>query len=391
MPSRSHLGNKTITYQIQVIDTPSRLEGFISQWNNFVKTSNNIHFYQDIERLRLSESTNQNTHGFRIIVLLLDKEIHCIAPLIREPNRFPIKFGIFTLAAVSCLRYKLPAGKLLFSKHADRRQCIKKLLSLPRSNINGINCLFIEEMLLSDARVLSKHMKGYRLRQLNLPAQGTWRLEINGAFDEYFMRLSSKKRSEMRRRVRKLDAATNSWRIKCIDKPHDVAELKSAQAFVYSRCWKASGLDQLRTGLGQEYLKETALRSWLRGYVLYCDEKPCAYSINFQYRGIFYGQEIAYDKNRKNLNLGTILIQETIKDLYQKNPPKIMDFGFGDNQQKRLFCTDSRLASSTYLVRRFTLASVLIELQFWLSKLYRQCYQLLSLINLDKKIKRKYK
>ncbi len=389
MFSHNYPPDHSTDYRVEIIDTETSLEDFVSRWVQFTNTSNNIHFYQDLERIQISQSTNQNTQGFRIIVLLKNNDIHCIAPLIREPQKFPVKFGSITLATIKCRRYKLPAGKLLFSEHADRLQCIRRILSLPRSTMEGINCLFIEEMLMSDAELLSRNLRGYRLKHMNHPPQSIWRLEIKGTFEHYLMRLNSKKRSEMRRRTRKLDSATDSWNIKCIDKASDVAELLFAQAYVYDRCWKSSGLDQLRTGLGQRYLEEVASRGWLRSYILYCDNIPCAYSINFQYRDIFYGQEMAYDEDKSQLGVGNVLVQETIKDLHQNNSPKFMDFGFGDNPQKKLFCTQSILASDTYLVRQFSLSCVLIEIQFLLSRLYHQFHQLAVLMNLDRKLKKK--
>ncbi len=246
-------------------------------------------------------------------------------------------------------------------------------------------------MLVDDAKAIDGQLSGYKIRLLNQPPQGIWELKLGANYKQFLATLNSKTRKDFRRKIRRFEAAFNHWEIKKLSTREDVAELISAQQYVYQRSWKSSTREVSRKGVlsfSATYLQHIASRGWLRGYVLYCNEIPTAYSINFQYRNYFYGQEMAYDKHYSKLTPGTVLVHEIIKDLHQVNPPKIMNFGFGDSVLKKQFCQQKKLASDAYLVRRFTFASGIIEIQYLLSKLYHRFHRACLLMNIDSRLRK---
>ena len=387
----TNASDTTNDYKTEVIETPAALEAFIPEWHYFTKSQSQIHFSQDIERIFLEQQANNAAHGFRIIVLRKSGAIQCIATLIREPERMALQLGILTLGKVRCLRYRLPGGQLLFSSDAHQKHCIEHLLSMAKTREYRLNCVFVEEMLTHHAQALSGNLKGFKLRQMNYPPQGVWDLKISGSYDQFLSNLNKKVRNEIRRKIRKMDAAKTSWEVKRLVRSEDVAELMTAQQYVSSRSWKVKHLAPSRKAsqkTNQQYLQAIADLGWLRGYVLYCNGVPRAYSINFQYHNVFYGHEMAYDKNYRQLSPGSVMVYEIIKDLHQERPPEVMSFGFGNSALKKQFCKRSALASDTYLVRRFTFASGIINTQYWLSKLYYHFHQMCILINIDSRLRK---
>ncbi len=97
-------------YKTDVLATLADLQAFIAEWRTALKSLVDIHFYQDLEQILISYQHNQKHQHFCIIVVRLDGQIQCIAPLIREPEKLTLKLGLIKLAKVKCPRFKLKSG-----------------------------------------------------------------------------------------------------------------------------------------------------------------------------------------------------------------------------------------------------------------------------------------
>lgn len=393
MLTRFQRNRSQTDYAIEVLDSICLLDAFLTEWHATEASLENIHFYQNLEQILIRSRYSRRDLKFRIIVLRLEHQIHCIAPLIEEPRLLPLKLGTLKLAKLPCKRFKLPTGRVIFTEIANAPRCIQQLISLP-SSIIGANCLFLEELRLDEAEAVQNLRSRYTLRQINHSPQGIWVVKIEAEYDQFLATLSSKTRNEIRRKFRRFTEAATSWELKTIHRPEQIAEFVYAQQYVYQRSWKSNTQEPSRKNslsFNVEYLQHIAERGWLRCYVLYCDETPAAYSINFQYKTQFYGQEMAYDKHLGRLAPGLVLLQQVIKDLHQVNSPTTMNLGFGDSVLKKQICPPGKLASNAYLVRRFTFASGVIEIQYGLSKIYHRFRQISQWMNVDTRLRKMLK
>jgi hypothetical protein len=82
-------------------------------------------------------------------------------------------------------------------------------------------------------------------------------------------------------------------------------------------------------------------RGWFRAYVLYLDAEPIAYRSGFVYRGRFTGSKTGYDPTYRSDRVGTYLLVRLIDDLSTDNAVHILDFGYGDSEEKRRFSSSS--------------------------------------------------
>jgi hypothetical protein len=80
----------------------------------------------------------------------------------------------------------------------------------------------------------------------------------------------------------------------------------------------------------------TAKKGWLRAYVLYVGDKPCAFWIGTLYEGTFYSNFMGYDPSYEKYSPGTFLLMRVMENLCIDKVGSI-DFGHGDASYKERF------------------------------------------------------
>ena len=95
-----------------------------------------------------------------------------------------------------------------------------------------------------------------------------------------------------------------------------------------------------------------AQKGWLRGYVLYIGDRPCAFWIGMLYEKTFVSEYLGYDPEFRQYSPGMFLIMNVIEGFCaQKNGDivKELDFGLGHAEYKAALCTKVWLESSLYI------------------------------------------
>ena len=99
-------------------------------------------------------------------------------------------------------------------------------------------------------------------------------------------------------------------------------------------------------------LRFEAERGWLRAYVLYLSDRPCAFWVGRLYRNAFHSEFMGYDPCYSRYSPGMFLIMRVLEDLCGGNgSEKIeeVDFGLGDAQYKEVLGNREWLDTSLYL------------------------------------------
>ncbi len=84
-----------------------------------------------------------------------------------------------------------------------------------------------------------------------------------------------------------------------------------------------------RLGLGRR-------EGWLRGMVLFVNDKPCAFWIGSVYKGVFYSEATGYDPDFRKYEVGTQVFLKLVESLCREGVAEI-DFGLGDALYKQRF------------------------------------------------------
>lgn len=79
-----------------------------------------------------------------------------------------------------------------------------------------------------------------------------------------------------------------------------------------------------------------AERGWLRAYILYVADKPCAFWMGSLYGTVFYSGDVGYDPAYKKYELGKQLLVKVLEDLCRQSVKEV-DFGLGDAEWKQRF------------------------------------------------------
>lgn len=175
-------------------------------------------------------------------------------------------------------------------------------------------------------------------------------LRLPATFDGFMANRSQKHRYWLKRLHRVLDREFNKqWRIQryClpIESRKFVEDADSVARMTYQR----------RLGTGFRWDKEAELRvdldaqrGRLRGYVLFIKDEPKAFWYCSVYNHTLYLEATAYDPDYRSYELGTILLMKVFED-HCGTDIEIVDFGLGDADYKKRFCSDSFKEKSVFL------------------------------------------
>jgi CelD/BcsL family acetyltransferase involved in cellulose biosynthesis len=178
---------------------------------------------------------------------------------------------------------------------------------------------------------------------------------LPATFDAYLAKFKQKKRYNLRRQVKQLQAhGDGDLRLMRIDAPDQVpAFLQGAEA-VTTHSWQERWIGRRIDQSAARCVKFTDLarQGLLRSYLLVCGGAPCAFVVGYQYRGVFHYVEIGYDQRFASFSPGTVLLYLLLEDLFRHNRPGVVNFGIGDSAYKREFGNSEGEDASILVLRR---------------------------------------
>ncbi len=179
-------------------------------------------------------------------------------------------------------------------------------------------------------------------------------LRLEGDFEDYITKFSSKHRKNLKRTVRLFEEqAPGEIELVRIKRPDEVSSFIE-QAVEISRKtyqWKLLGLGLRSPEAINQYLTFMAHQGWLRAYLLKCKGSACAFVVGFQYRSHYYLNDMGYDPAWRDFSVGKILQLMLIEDLFKFDRPAVYDLGeYGAHKEE--FGTESHLQGKLFLFRR---------------------------------------
>jgi hypothetical protein len=186
--------------------------------------------------------------------------------------------------------------------------------------------------------------------------QGTMehhRIDFPATLDLYWEGFSSKTRSTMRRKVKKLAKDTGKEvTLVRYDSGEDLEKYAAHTSSISKRSYQYHLLGQ---GIQDESrflarCREAASHGWLRGYVLLLGGEPVAFMHGWQYRGVYLYLETGYDQELRTHSPGTVLHIMVIEDMFAHDTPRVFEFGV-HGEQKATFGNASHRAAEVFLIR----------------------------------------
>jgi CelD/BcsL family acetyltransferase involved in cellulose biosynthesis len=190
-------------------------------------------------------------------------------------------------------------------------------------------------------------------------ARSFTRLDLG--FDRYLAGFSSKSRSTLKRKARKLaDRSGGTLDLRCYRNAEEFERFYADARALSVRTYQEQLLD---AGLpdGPEAYQEMltlARRDQLRAWLLFVDGRPVSYLCAPAEGDTLIYAYLGYDPQFAEYSPGTVLQLEAMRQLMEQKRFRLFDFTEGQGQHKRLFATDG-VACIDLLLMRPTVANLL--------------------------------
>jgi len=139
-------------------------------------------------------------------------------------------------------------------------------------------------------------------------------------------------------------------RIECLGKPSEldpmIRDVESVAALTYQRGLGAGFQDSEEE---RQRLQLKAERGWLRSFILYVEDKPCAFWVGTLYKRTFHSDHMGFDPTYRQHSPGTYLLIKMLEEFCSQGAARdidAVDFGLGDAEYKRIVCNQEWIDAS---------------------------------------------
>jgi hypothetical protein len=267
--------------------------------------------------------------GNLLVYALFESGSLCgVAPFLRRD--WPLKWHLGELCAATfpLKRLRLLGGTLAFPE--DEAAC--NLLFRRVLSDGGFDAVYLEEIpvdsFLWKYLHTSKLIQGSFLPYQPDPISPHPILRIEGTFEQYMSKFSSKHRNTLQRKVKKLrEAALGEMRLVRYESSAEVETFLDRAVEISRKTyqWQLHQRGLSATDLLRKRLQFAAEHGWMRCYLLFCGERAVAFIVGYQYEGTFLLDEIGHDPELSRYSAGAVLQLLSVEDLFNHNRARVFD------------------------------------------------------------------
>ena len=176
---------------------------------------------------------------------------------------------------------------------------------------------------------------------------------IEGGFDAYLGTLSAKTRSGLRRKVRKFEDASGGRDFRVYRTPAEMEVFFGLARPVSEKSYqeRLMGAGLPATPAFREDMRSLAAAGLVRGYLLFHQGRPVAYTYGPVEDGVVIYDHTGFDPAHSALSPGTVLQFLILENLFAEGRFRCFDFTEGEGAHKALFGTDSLDCMDLYVLR----------------------------------------
>lgn len=330
---------------ISVASSAEEVEQYRNAWKSLQWHPNaDIDFYLTINKSR--------PEIIRPHVFIL-KENGCVKAMLVgriEEVRFDLHFGYKIIFKEKIRQLHLIHGgnAIALNSVHERRMFFEIMNYLKGGDVDAV--FFDHINTDSELYKLARSVPGCFLRDSFPIITSRWQMELPDSIGTFLQKIGSKHRYWLKRLER----------VVYNDFPQRVQfAFHSSQADIDKLCVdvESVALKTYQRGIGAGFhdnsenrarLELEAKKGWLRAYLIYIDETPCAFWIGSLYNGVFHLSFTGYDPHYRKYELGTVLLMKMIGNLCQDRI-RTIDFGFGEAFYKQRFGKKVWDESSLYI------------------------------------------
>ena len=197
----------------------------------------------------------------------------------------------------------------------------------------------------------ARRLVPFLLQDIGLKSNLHWWADLPDTTDAFLKKINSKHRAQLRSKERKLaEHCGGTIQAKIFQAPQEVSLFcTTAEKIAQATYLRGLGEGFYNNEEMRNRLDLSARKGWMRGHVLYANEKPCAFWLGTLYRNAFYLDFTGFDSGLKDFAPGQILFIKMIEYLCDAEDIRGIDFGFGDAEYKRRYGDRNWEESDLYL------------------------------------------
>jgi len=184
-------------------------------------------------------------------------------------------------------------------------------------------------------------------------SQTHFALTLPASIEAFYKGLSPKVRKNQKWQAKKLAGDfPNAVTIKCFKDPSEVDSLSDIADQITGKSYQRGlGVGFVNNPQARERLRLKATKGWLRAYVLYLADCPCAFWMGDINRGIFGSDYLAFDPAFAKYSPGMYLILQVIEGFCKGTDEAVtgIDFATGRAQYKEILSTREWQEISVYI------------------------------------------
>jgi len=352
-----------MTFTIDMLETPEQIQEILPEWLTFLETKPlGMSVYNDPRFILIHwKHCSDETEKLHVLVLREEGIIRCIAPLWVRKNVFKLSVSVKTLFSAKVRQLECFGDSFIYS-------CCDKG---KKDTTDGYFKLVFDHLKKADIRFDFLYIMDFRqnspfweycrdflttgkLRTINVLAeqQHDYRIVLPNTMDELLASLDKKKRYSVKRTVKMFDFDAAKDRFTCITSPDQVEHFVNAMDRIAKESWQSKTFGHYRrnTDRSMVYFQELAKSGLLRSYLLERDGIPIAYRNGYQDSTGYYCQESRYDRTHYvDIYPGLVSLFFHIENLFERDRPDFVDFGFGYLPYKRIFPSEQIESTSIFI------------------------------------------
>lgn len=379
--------------EMEVLHDVHDIERAEAEWIEFLEQRaghHNAFHHPRVIRHDLGE--HSGLHMPRILVMRQHGDVIAIAPWYIDSIRFSLKLGVINVTRIRTRLLKLFGGRLVIGRDADPEQIARLALATAQSwsdtfDILGLFDIPVTQPLWKIVHAAGADLDSFRVVPETPEPVIKREIELPETFDAFLASLTSKKRNSLRRHERDLRKQSNDNLVfECVTAPESIPGFLQEVEQVYRRSWQGQTMGGQRGSESQtRFLQTVAAHGWFRSYLVRCSGKPICYGLGYQYHGVYYGEDMAYDMEWRRCAPGNYMFVKLIEDLFRSNTPNRIEFGTGDNLFKQQFSNTTGAAQTLYLIPKGRLrGNVVIRTQRLLDVVYHGIHRTVTRLGIDR-------
>ncbi|TCV97604.1 CelD/BcsL family acetyltransferase involved in cellulose biosynthesis [Luteibacter rhizovicinus] len=297
--------------------------------------------------------TRRDATAFVVVVTDDEGAVIGYAPFLAQHHHARVAFGRRHVSIYRGHALRL-LGSGVVARQRDRAM-VDAVVARALGDERRIRVVRIQEASLPNtlALALVRSGRGFDTVATNLLDQVQWSIAPQSSPAGWLATMDAKRRGDLTRRLRgmykKLGDGTHMQTVDTADEVDGYARLLND---VYAKSWHAreAPIDWNDVARRQLFAR-LATQGQFVGHLLMKDGCAIAYVHGYRMGGRYVLDDTGYDEAFASIGVGSSLVFQAICDLMQRYPGETVDFGYGDNQYKRVLATDSAACGSLYIVR----------------------------------------